>query len=448
MSRFHALLGLAVLIPLLAGAEEAKKPASVPPQGAEEVEITDPKLKKAIDDCLQRGVNWLKGRQESTGAWPGLLPGPLYPGSTGTPYDHKFGLTALALLALLKCGVPATDPCITKGFSFLRIDDSQNQPGVRKSLPSERTYDAGILLMVLEAKYAPKEAVGRKEGRKAAKPKPVQVGKQDAAWVKALANSLVALQRANGGWRYDAQPPPTDMEGGKSGVADVSNTQYALMGLKLARRMGIPVKPEVFARAADFLMNQQEAAGPAAVRITRRKEGETATVEAVGYSQDKARGFPYMKGAANQHDAHASGAMTCAGLVGMMICRSEMIEDQTLKDKAKRLAKVEQAIWDGLAWLDAHWTVSANPPAGNHELGYYLYALERVGIMADLRMVGPGHDWYEQGARVLTDRITEQGKDEGYWAISQARQKPETQDTPYALLFLRKASIKVGYPIE
>ena len=201
------------------------------------------------------------------------------------------------------------------------------------------------------------------------------------------------------------------------------------MGLHTARRMGIPVRNEVFVRAAEYLLGEQEAAGPAS-------------------GSARAPGWPYMKGNLNPERAKASGAMTCAGICGLLICRDECLQTRAL-DKAKKekiLARLDQAIYDGLAWLDAHWSVSENPPLKTAELGYYLYGLERAGMMAGVQRIGT-HDWYEEGAKFLTGKIAKDGADKGSWSIGKTYPKTEIQETPYALLFLRKASIRVAYAV-
>ena len=167
------------------------------------------------------------------------------------------------MLALLKCDVPLNDPCIVKGLKWLQ----------GQSFGSTGAYGCGITLMLLEAKYTPKEAVADRKGhRKASKPKPIQLAGDDSTWAGKLVSGLLALQaKAVGGWRYGgkcATPAPNDMEGGKPGFSDVSATQYSLLGLNAAKHMSIPVKPEAFRQAADFLLAQQDKEGRSAGRIT------------------------------------------------------------------------------------------------------------------------------------------------------------------------------------
>lgn len=435
-----SLLVLALSAP--AGEGPAPKPKAAPPPERVTVEITDPELKKDIDECIRKGVAWLKGRQLPDGSWPGLDQGTAYNGGQGPTYDDKTELTALALLALLKCDVRPSDSSIVRGFAWLKKMWTAKNP-----IPNYCAYTYGILLMAIEAKYIPKEVVV-KPGQKTPPPAPLQVSADDQTWARQLASLIVSKQAMPGGWRYS--DVINDMADGKPGLSDVSATQYALMGLKTARRMGVPVDIKVFNRAADWLMTQQDKDGKVVTRITERsgKDDEEESSD-VNYGKDRCRGFAYMRGYRDEKHARASASMTCAGIIGLLICRSELLEFKTtlVDERKRRLDAMQQSIFDGLAWLDANWSVTENRPNQDYELGYTLYALERVGVMADLRRIGPDHDWFMEGARVWTSSMKDVDKDKGYWAIGQCRQKPETQETPYGLLFLRKAAIKIGYPI-
>lgn len=426
-----------LLLPMAEALADPAEAAPPPPPERVAVEVADPALRDEINACIRKGVVWLRERQRPDGSFPGLgdnnrtyAPGKVDPA--------VYELTALALLALLKCDVTPKDPAIGKGFDYLKAN-----------APLTGAYGYATALMAIEAKYASKEAIASGEGgRLESRPKPVKPSRADKAWAVELTNQILLLQAANGGWRYSYAPP--DMEGGKPGTADVSATQYALMGLKTARRMGIPVKPEVFYQAADYLLAQQDPDGPRVSRITR-DDAPASAEEVAGYG-DRCRGWAYMRGNRDPFHAQACGSMTCAGLVAMLICRSECLEDRQTRapERARRLSQMEQSIWDGLAWLSNHWSMenAGKPPGdGHYEQGYYLYALERVGVMADLRFIGPGHDWYLEGARVWTSKMTHEEDEKGFWGFSRARPQAETQDTPYGLLFLRQASLKLGYAI-
>ena len=48
------------------------------------------------------------------------------------------------------------------------------------------------------------------------------------------------------------------------------------------------------------------------------------------------------------------------------------------------------------------WSVNNNPERGGDWHYYYLYGLERAGILYDTNMIGK-HDWYLEGAKLLLD---------------------------------------------
>ncbi len=81
-----------------------------------------------------------------------------------------------------------------------------------------------------------------------------------------------------------------------------------------------------------------------------------------------------------------------------------------------------------------HWGVDRHP--GKHSVGkwyyYFLYSLERAGILDDVRLV-KGRDGYYEGALQLLER---QRRD-GSWDESGHDYVPETC---FAFLFLKRAT--------
>ena len=86
---------------------------------------------------------------------------------------------------------------------------------------------------------------------------------------------------------------------------------------------------------------------------------------------------------------------------------------------------------DALAWLQEHYTVTANPGEKEKEahLHYYLYGLERAMMLAGRRWIGR-HDWYLDGARHLLALE----KEHEAWG----RHEP----TSFAILFLKRATAR------
>jgi hypothetical protein len=87
----------------------------------------------------------------------------------------------------------------------------------------------------------------------------------------------------------------------------------------------------------------------------------------------------------------------------------------------------DKVLRKGGEWLAAHFSVEENPVRGSRHHYYYLYALERAGMLYGTEKFG-GHAWYALGARYL---LGAQERD-GSWG--------GTVDTCFAILFLRRAT--------
>lgn len=174
-------------------------------------------------------------------------------------------------------------------------------------------------------------------------------------------------------------------------TGDNSNSQYAALGLRACLEAGCDVPLDVLTRARDGWERTQSADG--------------------GWSY----GEP------------CTGSMT-AGAVGALAIYRFLLREPVKNDPA---------IARGIQWLGRRFTVTENPgdpPQAWDRQHYYLYALERVGMLVGLDRFG-SHDWYAQGARHLLER---QGAG-GDWSVG----KPAHQkivDTCYAILFLRRAT--------
>jgi hypothetical protein len=123
-----------------------------------------------------------------------------------------------------------------------------------------------------------------------------------------------------------------------------------------------------------------------------------------------------------------------AGAVGALAICDFILDLDRRKDPAIR---------SGLAWLNAHWSVTGNEgpvefdTSTKTELFYCLYALERAGMLLDVPTVGK-HDWYGEGAAALLDGQ----KADGSWYGGAKRCSP-TWDTCFAILFLKKATSRL-----
>src|SRR6185503_18446116 len=234
----------------------------------------------------------------------------------------------------------------------------------------------------------------------------------------------VGTQSRDGGWRYGspAFPAPLGVE------QDTSSTQIALLGLVAAVRMGLTVDPKVFHTAVITTLENQAKDGPPAKPKKPADGSGTMVMET-----DKCRGWAYTPNSGDDKDKIVSGGMTASGICSLIIIKSQL-KGNALFNKDLQ-ARVEKGIFDGLAWLDANWTVSSNP-GGHRSHYYYLYGLERVGILGGIDMIG-ANGWYVQGAQHL---VAHQVAD-GHWNSGTELEPADVLDSCFALLFLKKATM-------
>jgi hypothetical protein len=382
-------------------------------------------LEKAVGEAITKGVAWLKKRQDVDGSFGVSGQGPTY-GGGGNAYNNKPGIAALSLLALLKSEVPPNDPVITKGFKYLY--GHVGQKGNKISC-----YEMGVTLMAVETLYeATYKHLLKKSGRKVtARPGEFKEPKyspspSDAKFCLDLLKRLYRNQTKEGGWRYG--------EGFAivGSPEDISATQIVMLGIKSAHRMRVPVDLNVVKRAMDFVMKSQETEGPTVPRPANITKDDRSTYASTG--EDRARGWAYEKESENAHELAVTGSMTTAGIATLLISKS-IIGRRIPK---KESAAVDQAIWDGFAWLTTHWSVMRNPGTSRSHF-YYLYGIERVGTLGMYKQIGK-HPWYAEGAQVLV-RLQ---KDSGCWDSKREVSPSDLFDTCFALLFLRRGTVPIG----
>jgi hypothetical protein len=347
-------------------------------------EAPPPDFQPAIDAAIERGIATLLSRQLRDGSWQNV--------STSFPG----GQTALCAYALLRSGLAPAHPSVARALEVL------------SRTPASETYSAGLMLMAFEATA-------------------------DPAWrdkMRALLKELLAWESA-GSWSYAPAVRPGAIYDDALPRTDLSNTQYAVLGLRAAQHAGLEVSDEAWSRALEATLALQEA--PIEVEAPR-KDGRTGT------AKTPIAGFRY------RPDRGISGSMTAAGVAIVSICRTALGK----RIKAQTALEAARALQLGTAWLDHRFNLEQNfgdSEAQNHY--YYLYGLERVGTLLGIEKFGE-HAWYLEGARWL---LKNQGED-GTWAVrgygpSAWREVVEETDTCFGMLFLRRASrltVRTGEP--
>lgn len=437
-----------------------------------------------IDKAIDTGAEFLKKQQKPDGSWE-MSPSDI---AMHAFKDHMgpqtIGHTALNLLTVLVADINPDDPCIARGFKYLA--DHKSEYG--------HTYNCGLSLMAIEA-HAEKRMM-----REAAKPgfrrdkiaafRKLPASERELA--EELTKRLVLGQNEDGSWTYAARqgevgtgtkskmvmggepqdppqglppglpqpgqglPPglPPGFPGGEPPAigGDLSNTQYALLGLRAAAELGIKFNQEAWWKAKECLLNRQEKSGakvkpfrvPAATdEMGEGKKGPAiprGTHAETGRPEFEARGWGYSPSLSRPE---SYGAMSCIGIASLVMCKYYLKGYKAFKPDA--VDRVNKGIEDGCAWLAANFNAADNAKWQDPHVpykntapkidGYTMYGIERAGVLAGVERFGE-HDWYALGARVLVDRQ----QSDGSWSSEMFYEPKPTISTCFAILFLKRAT--------
>ena len=316
----------------------------------------------------------------------------------------------LVMLTLSHAGVPPSDPVFQKGLKEL------------ETCKLQYTYRVAALAMTLQ----------RIDSRKY----------QDR--IAHCAQWLIDTQLPEGEWGYpdtlssaDQAPKAIEVEppkvaksatAGSGGTVsmikikrtpnknldmkakgDISNTQFAILGLKACLDAGIEIPQSTWKLAGGYILKTQ--------------------------NQDGGWGY-YFNG---MKDEQSYSSMTCAGVCSLVICKYGLGNKEGAKDAPVKA---------GLRWLGDHFKPDDNANVtkshvadASRWLYYYLYSIERVGKIVGVDDIGK-QKWYPVGAKYLLEK---QKKDGSWWTgIDGVQWKQagdiETADTCFAILFLTRAT--------
>jgi hypothetical protein len=351
-----------------------------------------------VNTAIDKGVAAIwKQYVEKDGHWPAMG-------------EHNVGPSALALLAILKGSLDRKDPRIRTALDWILAQ------------PIQQTYDTGCALLALEAFYSPRDPETRfKPGEVADKDIVKNIEKAHLAWAVSAVKWLATQQHSSGLWHY-----PMKQEGNFAG--DYSNTQYGVLGLFAASRMGVAVDPSILWKVEQAYLGSQQKDGPK-TELTKTDQSpnpkETRATEIAN-----ARGWGY-----SESPGQAYGSMTLGGIGSLTILDSVMRRMGVARYSRAEQAKVALAKRDGWAWMQQNWAIKSNATYGWSWYCYYLYAMERAGMLNGLATLG-GHDWYYEGAQILISNQSEAGTWFGSTLYDQA----------FCVQFLKRATMNVATP--
>ncbi len=429
-----------------------------------------------VDKAVERGVDYLKRAQRDKGDWPNSIP-------------HSYlAQTVLPAYALLEAGVPAKDPVVQKAAEYVRPKLAEYLRSTRHDEDGEpeytkhghyHTYLFSLAVLFFDRLGDPK----------------------DEKLIRSLALRLIAGQHYSGGWSYhcpmleqedeenllklvgelskhlEAGEQPTAKTYKDLGIpktlrlltvlqerrklfrpelkpnrdhpqddrlyiasTDNSNTQFAMLALWVAQRHGVPARP-TFDLMVERFQHTQLPNGWWPYSYNRGPTRSMICVGLLGLAIGRGLKPDTPKTSTPDESRTRNGAASSqrtgkgdAFSRGKSVSRAKLRRDEELR------------ILRGLAALYAEVGMPTGQiqrlPAGYPADSYFLWSVERVGMLYDLPTLGD-KEWYRWGAEIL---VTSQYPDDGRWQQGDRRYDPRKDmpvhygpclDTAFALLFLK-----------
>jgi hypothetical protein len=445
-----------------------------PPPPLEMISFNLPEAEQAkVNEAIKRGVAFLKSQQLPSGTW--------------SPGHHSVGYAALPGLTLLECQVPAADLAVQKAAYHVRT----------QSLSLTDTYDLSLAILFLDRlgerkdrlliqQLALRLVAGQKPSggwdylcpllsdpemnqlmlflhqtrpktatllyplpkdsrnkltdplqKPGSDPLPNLVPKDKAQEKPGKGKDTKLIPGDNSNPDSPADPPkktgtkpkvlpkgspptfvppnlknpPAFAKQGKrlsfSARTDNSNTQFALLALWAARRHAVPTENTLTLAQKRF-------------QATQNSEGGWGYVPQFG----------------------STDAMTGVGLLGLAMGHgvSERGMLAAVDARANKNTKANLQDLEIQKGLQAFGKYIGTPDPDNKHPGmvncYYLWTLERVGMIYNLQTIG-NKDWYRWGVYIL---LPNQAKD-GSWFGGHYPGASPNLDTCFALLFLKRSNL-------
>lgn len=357
-------------------------------------------LDTRIDIAIEKGVNFLR-KQIQDDPW-----------SKRKKDKYVMGRPAIEAYALLKSDVALYDPVLQKAMKAL------------EKIPPRQTYGVSLYVMMLDAALSQLETdKALLQGKPDAK---VRVAGSAAGRlykrILECHNWLLNTRRKGRGvWDYPSN---------NRNRYDNSCTQFAILGLGVTAKRGLKVPADLWMNVAKHFVTNQQKDGPKVdMNLTFARpegSGRTSVKEKNSIEERpptiRARGWGY--------DAPNKGVrltMTAAGLSSLILARDYLFRNPRYPVQEK--LKINQAIWDGAAWLSRDGLKYSN--------WYYygLYSVEKVGDLGGMEKIGK-IDWYKHGAEL----ILKQQQGDGSWGKKDNHDHNRRYQTAFALLFLNRAT--------
>jgi len=341
--------------------------------------------KAEIDAAIKRGVAFLKKKKNY----------------------GRTGMNAFVAYTLIKSGESPESSFIQICLENILSDHKRkNDKGEMFYRPgSDYNYCAGVQLMVLEA-VSPERYYEE---------------------IRTTTDFLIRTQDPKGSWFYPQEGPNN---------GDTSITQYAILGLWAAERAGVVVPTAVWDKAARWHLATQLRSGAFSYHPNPQFDGSpkhsmgvagTGSMYIISmqlYPNGQLRKTPEKKRDKKMKKRFGF-------LDKVELTEKDKEEDDTNKYGKPTISNdaLQTGKTKGLSWIVKNYNVR-NPTGWPN---YYLYGIERIAAIADIKKLGP-HDWYADGARQLLTTQLPDGSWKGLGDIDAS--------TCLAIIFLSKATVK------
>lgn len=307
--------------------------------------------------------------------------------------DRNLGEQFLVAVALVKCRVEADHPLIRDAVSNLRtkVKSGEIATGYHS------VYNLGVGLVLLSA---------------------LKDKDPDKETAQAALKHLLTFQRSHGGFASNSAHP-----GG-----DTSMTQYAVLGMWEAARLGVQSPPQAWQGVCNWLIKTQSEEGtfvynPASAGLATEKSPHSMTAAALSCLYICAN-------KAGPRNNAKDGGEKSSGEVPSALVPAAGQKKEAAKDKTAPVSidmgRLQAALSRSDGWMAKNFTVDI--PAWKL---YYLYALERYYAFRESLEGHPCKevDWYSAGATFLLARQDSTGG----WNLGEVTPRI---NTAFALLFL------------
>ncbi len=330
-----------------------------------------------LEQMVARAIAYLRTAQASDG----------YFGAPETP-----GITALVTAALLRHGLPPSDPTVSRSLKYLE-NLVQPDGGIYRKGSYYRNYETCLAIMCFTE--------ANQDGRYQERLQRAEKFIKGLQWDEAEGHDASSMSHGGSGYGKHKRP-------------DLSNTSYFVEALQ---GLGRGPDDEAMKRALIFISRCQNL------------ESEHNTSPFAAKNPDGGFYYTVAAGGKSQADATPNGGLRSYGSMTYAGLKSMIYAGLDATDKRVKAA---------VKWIQNHYTLDSNPGLGDAGLYYYYHTFAKtLSTLGEERIVdsqGVAHDW----RRELTAALRKRQRANGSWFNKNSRwlEGDSHLSTGYALLAL------------